>query len=92
MGEWRLRAACRDRDPELWFPPRADLVGLPLHICRTHCPVISQCREWIDGKAVPGMVAGGEHWVTAHGTGKKVKVQTRAMSCRTGCPICGGAP
>ncbi|MDQ3273530.1 MAG: WhiB family transcriptional regulator [Actinomycetota bacterium] len=46
-AEWRLSAACRDADPEAFFP---DLEGLdrvkPIiaQYCR-HCPVATECLE-----------------------------------------------
>lgn len=49
-GDWYDRSACRDADPELFFPdPEEDLVeavqkaGAAQEICWT-CPVITQCR------------------------------------------------
>lgn len=44
---WRLFAACRDHDPELWFPakktdPRREQAQ---RICRD-CPVRTQCAEF----------------------------------------------
>lgn len=43
---WRLRAACRHHDPELWFPDPSD-VGTreaAMRICRG-CPVTSRCHS-----------------------------------------------
>lgn len=50
MGEWRDEAACRDVDPELFFPighgPAADAqIEAAKAVCR-RCPVAEQCLEW----------------------------------------------
>jgi WhiB family redox-sensing transcriptional regulator len=47
---WRLNAACRDEDPELFFPigtsgPALLQVKEAKAICG-RCPVIDQCLEW----------------------------------------------
>lgn len=48
--EWRHDAACRDSDPELFFPigntgPALIQIEQAKQICRS-CPVISACLEW----------------------------------------------
>jgi hypothetical protein len=62
-SDWRTRAACRDEDPELFFPAAntgpawAAQVTAAKAICRG-CPVVEQCRAF----AVEGLrygVAGG---------------------------------
>lgn len=49
-SDWRTQAACRDKDPELFFP--VGNTGAALKqieeakaVCRT-CPVIDQCLKW----------------------------------------------
>ncbi len=49
-SDWRAQAACRDEDPELFFP--VGNTGAALKqieeakaVCRT-CPVIDQCLKW----------------------------------------------
>jgi WhiB family redox-sensing transcriptional regulator len=48
--DWRFRAACREVDPELFFPPgpagpgQAQLVAAKAVCAR--CPVLLQCRTW----------------------------------------------
>lgn len=43
--DWRERAACRDVDPDLFFP-LSEAEGDPAKaICRA-CPVRRQCRDW----------------------------------------------
>ena len=50
MTDWRDRAACRDEDPELFFP--IGTTGSAVHqienakaVCRG-CPVEQQCLAW----------------------------------------------
>ena len=48
--DWRHRAACREYDPETWFPvgnsgPALEQENEAKAICRT-CPVISGCLRW----------------------------------------------
>lgn len=49
-GDWRERAACRDSDPDLWFPASDNLrysdprVLAAVRICRS-CPVKAECLE-----------------------------------------------
>ena len=52
MTDWRHRAACRDKDPELFFPvadPGKPLgvkqLAAPQAVCR-HCPVKADCLAW----------------------------------------------
>ncbi|MGP4000076.1 WhiB family transcriptional regulator [Streptomyces sp. 8N706] len=47
---WRQSAACRDEDPELFFPigtsgPAALQAQEAKSVCE-HCPVTEQCLEW----------------------------------------------
>jgi WhiB family redox-sensing transcriptional regulator len=47
---WRMRAACRTADPELFFPegtsgPALEAVGRAKSICR-ECPVRARCLDW----------------------------------------------
>lgn len=48
--EWRHDAACRDSDPELFFPigntgPALIQIEQAKQVCRS-CPVISECLQW----------------------------------------------
>lgn len=58
--DWRHQAACRDHDPELFFPfpeehrKRATAVA----VCRS-CPVVVECREWALDTGLSHGVAGG---------------------------------
>ncbi|WP_425563671.1 WhiB family transcriptional regulator [Pseudonocardia kongjuensis] len=61
--DWRARAACRDVDPELFFPTAvtgATLVAeerRALAVCRV-CPVLNACRSWAIVEQPHG-IAGG---------------------------------
>ena len=48
--DWRMDSACRDKDPELFFP--VGMLGevrlqidMAKAVCR-HCPVSSACLDW----------------------------------------------
>lgn len=48
--DWRHRAACRDEDPELFFPigtsgPALEQVEQAKAVCR-RCPVAAECLTW----------------------------------------------
>jgi WhiB family transcriptional regulator, redox-sensing transcriptional regulator len=48
--DWRVRAACRDADPELFFPegakgPALEAVARAKRICAA-CPVRAYCLDW----------------------------------------------
>jgi len=48
--DWRHRAACRDEDPELFFPigttgPALRQVDEAKAVCR-RCTVVEDCRSW----------------------------------------------
>ncbi|MFC5290975.1 WhiB family transcriptional regulator [Actinokineospora guangxiensis] len=48
--DWRHRAACRDEDPELFFPvgtsgPALSQVAEAKAVC-TRCPVTASCLAW----------------------------------------------
>ncbi|MFI0942926.1 WhiB family transcriptional regulator [Streptomyces sp. NPDC021020] len=50
IPDWQLRAACRDEDPELFFPvgnsgPALLKVEEARAVCR-RCPVMDACRQW----------------------------------------------
>ena len=47
---WRDQAACRDSDPELWFPVSEaivhdDVIQAAFSVC-AGCPVRAQCLQW----------------------------------------------
>lgn len=48
--DWRLMAACRDEDPELFFPdgttgPASDQTRRAKAVCQS-CRVSNQCLQW----------------------------------------------
>jgi len=48
--DWRHRAACRDEDPELFFPigntgPALLQIEEAKQVCR-HCEVVEDCLTW----------------------------------------------
>ncbi|WP_435829279.1 WhiB family transcriptional regulator [Pseudonocardia alni] len=61
--DWRARAACRDVDPELFFPTAVNGAALvaaerrALSVCRV-CPVLAACRSWAIVEQPHG-IAGG---------------------------------
>jgi WhiB family transcriptional regulator, redox-sensing transcriptional regulator len=51
--DWRHRAACRDEDPELFFPigntgPAIVQIEEAKQVCR-RCPVTESCLQWALG-------------------------------------------
>lgn len=42
---WAALGACRDADPDLFFPGPDGDPGEAVRICRG-CPVLEECREW----------------------------------------------
>ena len=62
VGDWRVRAACRTEDPELFFPvgdgpATVAQVAQAKAVC-ARCPVVAQCLEFAL-VAIPEGVAGG---------------------------------
>lgn len=43
--DWRTQAACREADPELFFPGERDSAYPALAVCRT-CPVAQPCLQF----------------------------------------------
>jgi len=59
-GEWMLQSACRDLDPEAWFPASGKPEDAPaaVKVCRT-CPVQSECLAYaIEFAPTAGIWAG----------------------------------
>ncbi|MFD5412451.1 WhiB family transcriptional regulator [Streptomyces nojiriensis] len=49
--DWRHQAACRETDPELFFPigntgPALLQIEEAKAVCRRRCPVKEQCLQW----------------------------------------------
>lgn len=62
--DWRHRAACRDEDPELFFPvgstgPALHQIGQAKAVCH-RCPVASECLEWALDMGLDAGVFGGK--------------------------------
>lgn len=63
MDDWRDGAACRDHDPELFFPvseigPGAEQVEQAKAVCAT-CPVRAECLEYALDNALDYGIFGG---------------------------------
>ncbi len=63
MTDWRERAACRDADPELFFPisevgPGARQVAAAKAVC-ARCPVRAQCLRYALDNGLDHGVFGG---------------------------------
>lgn len=60
VDDWRLQAACRNHDPDTWFPNRTDdaRTAQAKQICHT-CPVLLQCRAWALNTAEEYGICGG---------------------------------
>lgn len=51
MGDWRDKAACRDVDPDLFFPATQVEERLARKACST-CPVILECARYAEEQAL----------------------------------------
>jgi len=62
-ADWRDDAACRDADPDLFFPigttgPALRQIGEAKRVCRT-CPAQTQCLAWaLDNRVIDGVWGG----------------------------------
>lgn len=58
--DWRQKAACRDHDPDIWFPNPGDLRTreTAIRICRG-CPVRLNCAIYADQTRTPYGIWGG---------------------------------
>lgn len=61
--DWRHRAACRDEDPELFFPagtagPALLQITEAKAVCR-RCPVAAECLSWATAAKLTEGVWGG---------------------------------
>ena len=58
-SRWRDRAACRDADPDLFFPDRAGTDISAAQVICAGCPVRAQCLEFAEAtNQVHGVWAG----------------------------------
>ena len=51
MNDWRDKAACRDMDPDLFFPTTSSEERLALKAC-AQCPAICECARYAAELAV----------------------------------------
>ena len=81
---WRERAACRDEDPELWFPtPGAiEQAQAAIAVCAT-CPVAAECLS--EGQARKAQGIWGGHDLTI-GIASGQRGRPKAAACRRGHP------
>ena len=61
--DWRFQAACREEDPELFFPvgntgPALLQIEEAKSLCRI-CPVMERCRQWAFDSGQDAGVWGG---------------------------------
>ncbi|MFJ6493497.1 WhiB family transcriptional regulator [Streptomyces californicus] len=60
---WRISAACRDEDPDLFFPTGTNGPALvqaeeAKAVCRRRCPVMDACLAWALDNGVQGVWGG----------------------------------
>jgi hypothetical protein len=46
LSRWNTNAACREHDPDMWFPTDARDVFVPVSICVTQCTVRQSCLDY----------------------------------------------
>ncbi|GAB3435361.1 WhiB family transcriptional regulator [Actinophytocola sediminis] len=76
--DWRQDAACRDEDPELFFPiseagPGARQTAAAKAVC-AHCPVRTACLEYAMDNALDAGIFGG----TTESERRELSRRTRA--------------
>jgi WhiB family transcriptional regulator, redox-sensing transcriptional regulator len=70
LQSWRLRAACRDADPALFFPERNQSAKPAKRIC-AECPVREQCLAFAVASGERFGVFGGLAERERHGMGTR---------------------
>lgn len=70
---WQHRAACRGRDPELFFPKRGQRTEPARVICRD-CPVQSICLEWAVANRIRDGIWGGKSGRERRGLNRQANV------------------
>ena len=45
MNDWADSAACRGHDPELFYPPRGEVISREAYLLCSSCPVRSECLD-----------------------------------------------
>ena len=84
MENWRMHAACRDEDPDLFFPigstgPALGQVEEAKAVCR-RCPVQEECLRWALENNQDAGVWGG----LGESERRALKRRTRQRSHRSG--------
>ncbi|MEW1892828.1 WhiB family transcriptional regulator [Streptomyces sp. NPDC048567] len=84
MENWRMHAACRDEDPDLFFPigstgPALGQVEEAKAVCR-RCPVQEECLRWALENNQDAGVWGG----LGENERRALKRRTRQRSHRSG--------
>jgi WhiB family redox-sensing transcriptional regulator len=84
MENWRMHAACRDEDPDLFFPigstgPALVQTEEAKEVCRG-CPVREQCLEWAMENGQDSGVWGG----LAEAERRALKRRTRRRAQESG--------
>lgn len=79
MNDWRDHAACRDVEPELFYPKAArngarTMYREPIQVCRT-CPVRTECLEWA--------YTVNDQWAVLGGLSPRQRAKTRAAHMRS---------
>lgn len=77
--DWRQRAACRDEDPDLFFPvgttgPALLQIEEARSVCQRRCPVMETCLTW-------ALKTGQEHGVWG-GTDPEERRQMKRRAAR----------
>lgn len=50
---WRSLAACRDMDPDLFFPDDRSVADAAIRVCES-CPVMDECAGYADRERICG--------------------------------------
>ncbi len=89
--DWRTRAACRDEDPELFFPigttgPALRQIDEAKAVCRT-CSVVDECLTWALSSGQDAGVWGGlsEDAATSSAASSAPRSAPSEPSCATRC-------
>ena len=84
MNDFRQRAACRDADPELFFPvgdrgPALRQIAAAKAVCH-RCPVIDDCLSWALTERHEEGVWGGQDVAER----RRLRRSTHDIGCRPG--------
>lgn len=87
-ADWRDNAACRDADPDLFFPigttgPALRQIGEAKRVCRT-CPAQAPCLAWALGNKVIDGVWGGTTGEERHAMGSLPRRMTTSQEDNDG--------